>query len=130
MGLPEGSLPLTQAVTYLAMAPKSNTVLTSYAAARSAVTEKGALPTPLHIRNAPTPLMKSMGYGSGYKYPHNFEGHYVPENYLPEKLLGTEIYRPSRSGEEAEASDRLAQLKALRVEQSSARPKAPMDPGK
>src|SRR5262249_51204769 len=74
VGLPEGFLPLTQAVTYLATAPKSNTVLTSYTSAREAVTEHGPLPVPLHLRNAPTPLMKSLGYGARYQYPHNFEG--------------------------------------------------------
>ncbi len=107
MGLPEGSLPLTQAVTYLAMAPKSNTVLTTYANARAAVTEKGALPVPLHLRNAPTKLMKSLGYGGGYKYPHNFEGNYVPEQYLPDALRGSQFYRPSRNGFEATLADRL-----------------------
>src|SRR5262244_2079949 len=69
VGLPEGVLPLTQAVTYLAMAPKSNTVLTTYSAARSAVMENGPLPVPLHLRNAPTRLMHSLGYGAGYQYP-------------------------------------------------------------
>src|SRR5687767_1243971 len=89
MGLPEGTLPLTQAVTYLAMAPKANTVITTYANARAAVTEKGALPVPMHLRNAPTKLMKTMGYGGGYKYPHNFEGNYVPEQYLPDAIKGS-----------------------------------------
>ncbi len=70
MGLPEGTLPLTQAVTFLAMAPKSNTALKTYAAARDAVMKHGALPVPLHLRNAPTKLMKSLGYGQGYQYPH------------------------------------------------------------
>ena len=107
VGLPEGTLPMTQAVTYLAMAPKSNAVLTSYAAARAAVNDSGALPVPMHLRNAPTPLMKSMGYGSGYKYPHNFDGNYVPENYLPDAIKESRFYTPSRSGEEAALADRL-----------------------
>jgi putative ATPase len=111
MGLPEGTLPLTQAVTYLALAPKSNAVIAAYAGARAAVTEKGPLPVPLHLRNAPTRLMKSMGYGGGYKYPHNFEGNYVPENYLPEALQGTALYRPTRNGFEAELSDRLEKIR-------------------
>src|SRR5919197_2672161 len=93
VGLPEGTLPMTQAVTYLAMAPKSNTVLTTYANARAAVMDKGPLPVPLHLRNAPTPLMKSLGYGGGYKNPHNFAGHYVAETYLPESLLGQRFYQ-------------------------------------
>ena len=67
----QGTLPLTQAVTYLAMAPKSNAALTTYAKARDAVTKHGPLPVPMHLRNAPTKLMKSLGYGSGYQYPHD-----------------------------------------------------------
>jgi putative ATPase len=111
VGLPEGTLPLTQAVSYLAMAPKSNTVLTSYSAARSAVTENGPLPVPLHLRNAPTRLMKSLGYGGGYQYPHNFEGSYVPEDYLPERLRGRHFYHPSDSGFESELKERVAELR-------------------
>jgi putative ATPase len=108
VGLPEGTLPMTQAVTYLATAPKSNTVLTTYAAARKAVVERGALPVPMHIRNAPTPLMKQMGYGQGYKYPHDFEGNYVAENYLPSELAHARFYEPSDSGYEKELKARLA----------------------
>jgi putative ATPase len=110
VGLPEGTLPLTQAVTYLAMAPKSNAVLTTYSAARSAVIDSGPLPVPLNLRNAPTPLMKSLGYGSAYKYPHNYEGNYVPEEYLPESLRGRRFYQPSDNGFEAELRKRLEQL--------------------
>jgi putative ATPase len=83
-------------------------VLTTYAAARKAVQERGALPVPLHIRNAPTPLMKKMGYGAGYKYPHDFEGHYVAESYLPDELKGARFYSPSESGHEKELKERLA----------------------
>jgi len=115
VGLPEGTLPLTQAVTYLAMAPKANTVLRAWAAAREAAVEGGPLPVPMHLRNAPTKLMKSLGYGAGYQYPHDFEGHYVPETYLPTELLGKKLYAPSRSGFEAELSDRLAALQARRA---------------
>lgn len=111
IGLPEGTLPLTQAVTYLAMAPKSNAVLTSYAGVREAVMEKGPLPVPMHLRNAPTKLMKSMGYGGGYKYPHNFDGNYVPENYLPDALKGVRFYQPGHNGFEEELSRRLEQLR-------------------
>jgi putative ATPase len=107
IGLPEGTLPMTQAAVYLATAPKSNAVLTTYAQARKAVTEAGALPVPLHIRNAPTGLMKQMGYGAGYKYPHDFEGHYVAEDYLPEALRGRRFFRPSQSGYERELGERL-----------------------
>ena len=110
VGLPEGTLPLTQAVTYLAMAPKSNAVLTTYSAARTAVIDSGPLPVPLNLRNAPTPLMKSLGYGSAYKYPHNYQGNYVPEDYLPESLRGRRFYQPSDNGFEAELRKRLEQL--------------------
>jgi putative ATPase len=102
---------MTQAVTYLALAPKSNAVLTSYAAARAAVTQQGPLPVPHHLRNAPTSLMKSLGYGGGYKYPHNFEGNYVPERYLPEKLKAQSFYTPTKHGLEAELSRRYQELR-------------------
>jgi putative ATPase len=112
VGMPEGVLPLTQAVTYLALAPKSNTVIAAYAAARRLVLEKGPLPVPLKLRNAPTRLMESMGYGGGYRYPHNFDGHYVAEEYLPDALAGTRIVEPSTSGLEKELFERLARLRA------------------
>jgi putative ATPase len=108
VGLPEGVLPMTQAATFLATCPKSNSVLTAYASARSAVMDKGPLPVPLKLRNAPTPLMKSMGYSGGYRYPHNFSGHYSPEEYLPDELRGQTFYEPSDSGEEARIRERLA----------------------
>jgi putative ATPase len=108
VGLPEGVLPMTQAATFLATCPKSNSVLTAYASARSAVLDKGPLPVPLKLRNAPTPLMKSMGYSGGYRYPHNFAGHYSPEEYLPDELRGQTFYQPSDSGEEARIRERLA----------------------
>jgi len=114
VGLPEGVLPMTQAAAFLASCPKSNSVLAAYASARSAVLERGPLPVPLKLRNAPTPLMKAMGYAGGYRYPHNFEGHYVPEEYLPDELQGSEFYRPSDSGEEARIKERLEALRARR----------------
>jgi putative ATPase len=100
VGLPEGVLAMTQAAIYLALAPKSNTALTAYAAARRLVKEHGPQPVPLKLRNAPTRLMESMGYGGGYKYPHDFEGHYVAEKYLPDLLRDEEIVKLSESGEE------------------------------
>jgi putative ATPase len=108
VGLPEGVLPMTQAATYLATAPKSNTVLTTYGAAKEAVDQQGALPVPMHIRNAPTPLMKKMGYGAGYQYPHDFDGHYVAENYLPEQIKERRFYKPSQAGYEKTLAERLA----------------------
>ena len=116
VGMPEGVLPLTQAVAYLALAPKSNTVIAAYAAARKLVLEKGPLPVPLKLRNAPTRLMESMGYGGGYRYPHNFDGHYVAEEYLPDALRGSRIVEPSTSGFEKELGERLARLRAAAKE--------------
>ncbi len=120
IGLPEGTLPLTQAVTFLAMAPKANTALTTFAKAREAIARHGPLPVPLHLRNAPTKLMKSLGYGGGYQYPHDFEGHYVPGNHLPDGLRTERFFFPSDSGEEHEVRQRLEQLRAV---------KAPGEPG-
>jgi putative ATPase len=111
VGMPEGGLILTQAAVYLACAPKSNTALTTYAAARKLVRERGALPVPLELRNASTALMKQMGHGQGYKYPHDFEGAYVPADYLPADLVGEVIYQPTDSGHEAEIKARLAALR-------------------
>ncbi len=113
VGLPEAVLPMTQCAVYLALAPKSNTALTTYAAARKAVRESGALPVPAKLRNAATGLDKQMGYGKGYKYPHDFAGQYVAETYLPDELGGTRFYRPTRSGAEAEMADRLAELREI-----------------
>ncbi|HLU65329.1 MAG TPA: replication-associated recombination protein A [Kofleriaceae bacterium] len=107
VGLPEGVLPLTQAAVYLACAPKSNTALTTYAAARRAVRERGALPVPARLRNAVTALQKQMGHGAGYRYPHELEGRYVPETYLPEPLVGARFYQPSESGFERELKERV-----------------------
>ncbi len=120
MGFPEGVYPLTQAVTYLAMAPKSNTALTTYARAREAVQKHGPLPVPLHLRNAPTKLMKSLGYGGGYQYPHDFEGNYVVENYLPEGLRAERFFEPSGSGYEQKHKERIETIRSQR---------APKEPG-
>ncbi len=111
VGLPEGVLPMSQAAIYLALAPKSNTALTAYAAARQLVRERGPLPVPLKLRNAPTPLMEGLGYGGGYRYPHNFEGHYVAETYLPDAIRGEPVVRLSDSGLEKELGERLAALR-------------------
>ncbi len=118
VGLPEGVLPLTQAATYLACAPKSNTALTSYAAARKDVREQGPLAVPKKLRNAPTPMMKGMGYGSDYKYPHDFEGRYVPESYLPDELAGRRYYEPSQEGFEKTLAERLAAIRRRLGEES------------
>ena len=107
MGLPEGVLPMTQAVTYLACAPKSNAVITAYGKSRKAAVDHGNLPVPKHIVNAPTKLHKQLGHGRGYKYPHNFDGNYVKEDYLPDEIAGQRYYEPSDNGYEAEMAERL-----------------------
>jgi putative ATPase len=112
MGLPEGVLPMSQAAIYLALAPKSNTAITAYGNARRLVQERGALPVPMKLRNAPTALMKGLGYGGGYRYPHNFDGNYVPEEYLPDALRGEEIVSLSESGLEKALGERWRELKA------------------
>ncbi len=116
VGLPEGVLTMSQAAVYLALAPKSNAALTAYAAARRLVQEKGPLPVPLKLRNAPTKLMQGLGYGGGYRYPHNFEGHYVAEQYLPDAIRGERIVTLSGNGLEKALAERL---RALRGEKGS-----------
>ncbi len=111
VGLPEGILPMAEAVLYLALAPKSNSTLQAVAAARAAVGEHGALAVPMKLRNAPTAPMKEWGYGGGYQYPHDFEGHYVAERYLPDALANARFYEPSASGEEPRLAAALAALR-------------------
>jgi putative ATPase len=111
VGLPEGLLPMTQAVLYLSTAPKSNTAVTAYAAAKADVDAHGALPVPAHLRNASTPLGKELGWGAGYQYPHDFDGHYVREEYLPEALRGRRYYAPTDSGREREIKERMEKLR-------------------
>jgi putative ATPase len=94
IGLPEAQLTLTQAALYLALAPKSNSVLKAIHEARDDVKKYGALPVPLHLRNAPTSFMKKLGYGNGYKYPHSYEGNEVEQVYLPEALQEQQYYTP------------------------------------
>ncbi|NNL74915.1 MAG: replication-associated recombination protein A [Desulfobacterales bacterium] len=100
LGHPEGELALAQAALYLATAPKSNSIYAAYGKVQQVVREAGSLPVPLHIRNAPTRLMKDLGYGKDYKYAHNYDEAFVPQEYLPEKLKGQIYYNPSRRGYE------------------------------
>ncbi|HVH64036.1 MAG TPA: replication-associated recombination protein A [Candidatus Dormibacteraeota bacterium] len=95
VGMPEAVLPLSEAALYLALAPKSNSALTSYGAARALIEETGNEPVPMHLRNAPTGLMKSMGYGEGYRYAHDFEGGVADQVHMPEKLKGRKVYTPN-----------------------------------
>ena len=108
LGTPEGELALAQCVVYLATAPKSNAVYVAYNAAKADVASAPADPVPLHVRNAPTPLMEELGYAEGYKYAHDYESGYVAQDYLPERLRGRIYYRPTNRGLEAEIQKRLA----------------------
>ncbi|MBI5559684.1 MAG: replication-associated recombination protein A [Deltaproteobacteria bacterium] len=114
VGMPEGWIPLAQGVTYLACAEKSNASYSAYLNAKEDVVEKGALPVPLHLRNAPTGLMKKLGYGRDYKYPHNYKDAKVSQDYLPEELKGRTYYAPSGRGYEKTISERI---KAARKKQ-------------
>jgi putative ATPase len=102
IGLPEGRIPLAQAVTYLASAPKSNASYLAIGSAAEAVREHGALPVPLHLRNAPTALMRREGHGAGYVYPHDRPDHFALARYLPDALAGARFYLPSAQGAEAD----------------------------
>jgi len=111
VGLPEGWIPLAQGVAYLAAAPKSNASYTAYLEALEDVKKTGALPVPLPIRNAPTGLMKKLGYGKGYQYPHEFEEGIVEQDYLPEELKKREYYKPKEIGNEKAIKERLEKIK-------------------
>jgi putative ATPase len=114
LGSPEGELALAQAVVYLALAPKSNAVYGAYNSARDFVARDGTRPVPLPIRNAPTRLMKDLGYGKGYRYAHDEAGAYAAgESYFPEGMPEVEWYRPSERGLEARLRERLAELRRL-----------------
>ena len=98
IGLPEGELALAQAAVYLATAPKSNSLYVGYGKVKEVINTKGYLPVPLHIRNAPTKLMKELDYGKDYKYAHDYADAYVPQEYLPEEIQGTNILSTQRDG--------------------------------
>jgi putative ATPase len=107
LGRPEGDGSLYQAAVYLATAPKSNAVYAAQKQVQETVKKHGSLPVPMHIRNAPTGLMKQMGYGKGYKYAHDYKHGYAPQSYLPESLEGTRFYHPTARGYEKTVKQRL-----------------------
>jgi len=109
IGLPEGELALAQAAVYLATAPKSNALYIGYGRVKETIASTGTLPVPLHIRNAPTRLMKDLGYGRGYRYAHDYEDAWVPQNYLPEALSAKahDFYHPTDRGYERTIRERL-----------------------
>lgn len=112
LGSPEGELAIAGAVLYLACAPKSNAAYNAYKAARAKVEETGTLEVPMHIRNAPTKLMKDLGYGKDYRYDHDEAGaHAAGQQFLPDRLAGTVFYAPTARGVEAKIAEKLARLR-------------------
>jgi putative ATPase len=116
VGLPEGRIPMAQAATWLATAPKSNASYKALNDAAATVRETGSLPVPLHLRNAPTGLMASLDYGKDYNYPHHRPGHYVPEHYLPDGIRDKIFYEPSEMGEEKGIRERVLKLRDIKRE--------------
>ncbi|WP_395699240.1 replication-associated recombination protein A [Aquabacterium sp.] len=117
LGSPEGELALAQAVVYLSVAPKSNAVYKAWGAVREFVKADGTRPVPLHLRNAPTRLMKNLGYGAGYRYAHDEAGGFAAgESYWPEGMAAQRFYQPAGRGLEQRIADRLAELRRLNDE--------------
>ena len=114
VGLPEGELALAQVAVYLSCAPKSNALYTAYGKVLGDIKNEGALSVPLHIRNAPTKLMKDFGYGRGYQYAHSFPDAIVNQDHLPEKLCGRIYYHPTGRGLEKEIKERLDKWRKLK----------------
>jgi len=125
LGQPEGELALAQAAVYLATAPKSNSIYRAYGQARRAAEKYGSLPVPLHIRNAPTGLMKNIGYGRGYQYAHDYPQAVVAQDHLPDRLKGRSFYQPSGRGYEKIVQQRLEQWRQLRRRQKERQKDAP-----
>jgi putative ATPase len=117
LGSPEGELALAQAIVYLAVAAKSNAVYGAFGAVRAFVKEDGSRPVPMHLRNAPTRLMKDLGYGDDYRYAHDEEGAFAAgEQYLPEGVRAQRWYEPTDRGLEARIRERLLELRRLNAE--------------
>jgi len=110
IGMPESQLILSQTAIYLATSPKSNSATTAIGAAIALVKQTGDLPVPLHLRNAPTKLMKSLGYGKDYKYAHSYEGNFTDLDFLPDEIKGTQIYTPGNNPKEYETKEKLKKL--------------------
>jgi putative ATPase len=114
VGMPEGAIPLAQGVTYLASAPKSNASYRAMLQARTDAVEHGALPVPLHLRNAPTPLMRKLGYGEDYRYPHDSAGAINEQRYMPAELGERRYYEPSERGYETRLREYLERARLAR----------------
>jgi putative ATPase len=114
VGMPEGRIIIGQAVSYLATAPKSNAAYLGINQALAEVRQSGALPVPMQIRNAPTSLMKGMGYGKGYRYPHDYAKGVVAQEFLPESIAGKRFYEPKESGYEKSIKERMEWIRGER----------------
>jgi putative ATPase len=110
IGMPEGRIPLSECAIYLATSPKSNSAYMAINEALERVRREGPLPVPLHLRNAPTKLMADLGYAKDYKYAHSYEGNFVDQEFLPDKISGTKFYEPGQNSKELELRKRLATL--------------------
>ena len=108
LGVPEGLLPLAEMTVYLATAPKSNSVVAALGAALEAARRTPNAAVPIHLRNAPTALMKDLGYGKAYRYAHDDPSHFVAQEYLPDELRGAAFYEPGTMGYEKRVAERLA----------------------
>ena len=113
LGMPEGKLAIAQAVVYLATTSKSNALYSAEASVRKCIRQSGTLGIPLHLRNAPTKLMKDLNYGKGYQYAHNADGAIVTQEHLPEQLAGSRFYLPTNRGHEALVKDRLQKWRII-----------------
>ncbi len=110
IGWPEGRIPLAEATVYLATSPKSNSAYSAINEAIEMVKQTGNLPVPLHLRNAPTKLMKQLGYGKDYKYAHAYKNNFVEQQFLPDEIKSTRIWHPQNSPSEAKLKERMVQL--------------------
>ena len=110
IGWPEGRIPLAETTVYLATSSKSNSAYLGIDKALSTVKQTGNLPVPLHLRNAPTGLMEELGYGKDYKYAHDFPGHFVQQQYLPDQLIGQVLWNPQENAQEAKLKERMKLL--------------------
>jgi putative ATPase len=114
IGMPEGNLALAQAVVYLSVAPKSNALYTAYGSVQADVESTAAEAVPLHLRNAPTKLMKGLGYGRGYQYAHDLDSKVADMECLPENLAGRVYYQPTNEGIEKRIRERMEEIKRQR----------------
>jgi len=125
IGMPEGALALAELTVYLAVAPKSNAIYRAYGAAREDVSATRNDPVPEHLRNAPTQLMKELGYGEGYRYAHDYEGGIIGQQNLPENLAGRRYYEPTDRGLEAEIGKKLARIREIYASTESTKQDTP-----